>query len=79
MMTLPTEVLEVLENHPRSDEKFIGTFTTYQEVVDYFPDWWEDKYQTWTAQEIVHSWAETTCLHVIPHHGELYVFGDLDY
>ena len=37
-LVLPTEVLEVLENHPRAAEKFSGTFTTYKEVVDYFPD-----------------------------------------
>ena len=78
-MTLPKEVLEALENHPKANEKFIGTFTTYQEVVEYFPDWWEEEYKDWSVQEIVGSWTESCCLHVIPHHGELYVFGDLDY
>ena len=78
-MTLPKEVLLALENHPKANEKFVGRFTTYREVVDYFPDWWEDKYESLTPQEIVHSWAETTCLHVIPYGELLYVFGDLDY
>ena len=41
--TIPQEVLEAIENHPRAEEKFIGTFENSQEIIKYFPDWWEEK------------------------------------
>jgi len=77
--TIPQEVLEAIENHPRAEEKFIGTFENSQEIFKYFPDWWEEKYEKMQPWDILHNWEETCCIHVIPHGKLLYLFGDLDY
>ena len=75
---LPTEVLEALENHPKANEKFVGTFTTYQEVVNYFPDWWEDRYSDMSNEEIIHEWSERNYTRVAEFEGRYLVFGNCD-
>ena len=76
--TIPQEVLDII-NHPRAEEKFIGAFKSSEEIVNYFPDWWEDKYADMSPWDILHQWEETCCIHIIPHKNLLYLFGDLDY
>lgn len=44
------------------DKLFCKDFGSLEEVIQYFPDWWDNKYETMSPSEIIQDWErENSC------------------
>ena len=40
------------------EDHFVCDFGSLEDLIAYFPDWWEDRYDKMSYEEIAHEWRE---------------------
>lgn len=76
------EILDLfLEQEPHYEiyrDRFVGTFSTLKQVIDYYPDWWEGRYETMSDDEIIHEWRERNHIRCVEFNGTWLLFAGCD-
>jgi len=76
------EILDLfLDQEPHYEiycDRFVGAFSTLKQVIDYYPDWWEDRYVTMSNDEIVHEWRERNNIRCVEFNGTWLLFSGCD-
>ena len=57
---------------------FVCDFKSLEDIIQYQPLWWEDRYADMTNEEIIHEWSERNYTRVVEFEGRYLVFGNCD-
>lgn len=57
---------------------FVCDFSSLEDIIQYQPLWWEDRYQNMSNSEIIHEWNERNYTRVAEFEGRYLLFGNCD-
>lgn len=68
-----------LENPEYKDLNFVQEYSSLESLIRDCPvNWWEDKYETWTPQEIADLWREHNNCRIIQFDGLWFLFTEVE-
>jgi hypothetical protein len=72
----------ITENEDYSEyrDNFVCDFASLKDVVDYYSDWWEQKYEDlgMTYEDILHEWREKNNIRCALFEGRYLLFGGVE-